>query len=74
LGSREIDFLYSGVTDYTGWVIAGSGGGGEGEGVGGSVKEIDDILRACTCALKGGRLGIAERFRRADEDFRILFT
>jgi hypothetical protein len=73
LGNREIDFLYGGVTDYTGWVIACSRGG-EGEGIGDSVKEIDDILRACTCALKGGRLGIAERFRRADEDFRILFT
>jgi hypothetical protein len=67
-----MDFLYSGVADCTGWVIACSGG--EGEGVGDSVKEIDDILRACACALGGGRFGVAKRLRRADEDFRMLFT
>jgi hypothetical protein len=53
LGNREIDFLYSGVADCTGWVIACSEGG-EGEGVGDSVKEIDDTPRAYTYALKGG--------------------
>jgi hypothetical protein len=71
-----MDFLHSGVADCAGWVIAYSAGGGEGEGegVGDSVEEIDDTLRACACALGGGRLGVAERLGRADEDFRILFT
>ena len=72
MGNGEMDFLYSGVTDCAGWVIVCSGG--EGEGVRDSIKEIDDILRAYTCALGGGRLGVAERLGRADEDFRILFT
>src|SRR5450432_3516954 len=67
-----MDFLYSGVADCNGWVIACSGG--EGEGVGDSVEDIDDTLRASACALGGGRLGVAERLRRADEDFRTLFT
>jgi hypothetical protein len=39
-----MDFLYSGVADCAGWVIAYSGGEGEGEGVGDSVEEIDDIF------------------------------
>jgi hypothetical protein len=71
-----MDFLHSGVADCAGWVIAYSGGEGEGEGegVGDSVEEIDDTLRACACAFGGGRLGVAERLGRADEDFRILFT
>jgi len=72
LGNGEMDFLYSGVADCNGWVIACSGG--EGEGVGDSVEDIDDTLRASACALGGGRLGVAERLRRADEDFRTLFT
>jgi hypothetical protein len=68
-----MDFLYSGVADCAIWVIACSGGEGEGKRVRDSVEEIDDILRACACALRRGRLGVAERLRRADEDFRILF-
>jgi hypothetical protein len=52
------------VTDCAGLVIAYSGGG-EGD----SIKEV---LRACACALGGGRLGIAERLRMAGKDFRIL--
>jgi hypothetical protein len=56
LGNGDMDFLYSGVADCTGWAIACSGG--EGEEVKDSVKEIDDILRAYTCPLRGGRLGI----------------
>jgi hypothetical protein len=72
LDNGEMDFLHSGVADCTGWVIACSGG--EGEGVRDSVEEIDDTLRACTYALGGGRLGVAERLRHADEDFRTLFT
>ena len=65
-----MDFLHSGVADCAGWVLACSGG--EGEGVGDSVEERDDTHRAYACALGGGRLGVAERLRRADEDFRAL--
>jgi hypothetical protein len=65
-----MDFLYSGVADYAGWVIAHSGEGeGEGEGVGDSIKEIDDILRAYACAFGGDQLGVVERLGCADEDF-----
>jgi hypothetical protein len=74
LDNGEIDFLHSGVTDCAGWVIAYSAGEGEGEGVGDSIEEIDDTLRAYTCAFRGGRLGVVERLGCADEDFCILFT
>jgi hypothetical protein len=67
LENGEIDFLHSGVTDCAGWVIACSGG--EGEAVRDSIKEINNILRAYTCTLRGDRLGVADRLRRSDEDF-----
>jgi hypothetical protein len=74
LDNGEMDFLYGGVADCAGWVIACSGGEREGEGVEDSVEEIDDTFRACACALGGGQSDVAERLRRAGEDFRALFS